>query len=333
MRQSILIERFSRFSTCLLVPVMLTIQVVLFLSFPSFTVSQNEGTIIAFGDWGFVSGIERIRKLNKFIRTNTRFGIRQDFVCLLGGNFYPSGIDLSLGFTDPMFGLFSNVLAKNLSTVFVATLGNHDHYRPHSIVYQHNCSSIDSRWLMGGLLSGVLARPFGDPPIRSMCVWQTDSIQFTRWHMRQLDEQIAKTIDTCRWTIMMSHYPVFTFGHYKFDRSIDKFRDKIFPLLQKYKIHVYLSGHEHSAQLISVCNMSTLFVTAGSRVDVRRGQYVVKDTQIVRQGEVARLDWFSDSRSGIVARIKYSSERFILDFVDFVSSKHPIVLKSVVVDA
>jgi hypothetical protein len=286
----------------------------------------QEGTIVAFGDWGFLNRIYQIEQLNIFLTDNIRSGDGKNIVCLLGDNFYPYGIDPLLGYNDPHFELFSKVLAKDLNTTFLATIGNHDYIMADGVHYQIDYTSVDRRWLMGGRLLALGSRPVGTPPVRPVCFWQIDSVRIEQSNIDYLDEHIPDR--TCTFRVIISHYPVFTFGQYQEDGPVNKFQSLILPILHKHKIHLFLSGHEHNAQLISHPSLATKFVIAGSPIDVRPG-FIRRDVTFDAKRNTT-LEWFHDSNAGIVSRIKYNTTTLQVEFVDIWTQT---VLTTTIVDA
>ena len=289
-------------------------------------VLSQEGTIVAFGDWGSPTAFRAIMRLNYFLTLNIRSDSRRDFVCLLGDNFYPSGINPKLGFNDPKFRLFSDILAGNLSTTFLATIGNHDYVQRGGVGFQYNYSRVDDRWLMGAPLATFASKPPLGGSTRPICVWQIDSISIHQTYITALDTVLSRL--NCRFKIIISHYPVFTFGQYQEDEDVLKFQSYILPILTKHKIHLFLSGHEHSAQLISHSSLPTKFVIAGSPINVRDGH--IRRGVTLDKKRNATLEWFNDRTAGIVSRIKYNTTTLQVDFVDIWSLT---VLTTVFIDA
>jgi tartrate-resistant acid phosphatase type 5 len=286
------------------------------------------GTIVAFGDWGYQRDIWRLNRVHNFLSQNIRSGNPQDFVCLLGDNFYPSGINPELGHNDPKFRLFTEVLAggSNLNATFFTTIGNHDYMQPGGVAFQKNYSAIDSRWSMAGPVTSLALRS-NETNIRPICVWQIDSPRISKIFSDVLDEAISRQ-ENCTFKIIISHFPVFTFGQYQEDRHVNNFQSLILPILQKHKIHLFLSGHEHSAQLISHSTIPTKFIIAGSPIDFRFGS-VRRDINFDKKRN-ATLEWFHDRTAGIVSRIKYNTTTLTVEFVDIWTRQ---VLSTTIIDA
>ena len=269
-------------------------------------------TLIAFGDWGDAVYRPQILKLNQFIRSNIRNESRSDAVLLLGDNFYPDGIRPSLQFFDPRFLLFSRDIARNVANQFLAVLGNHDYLTRGSAELQMNYSKIDSRWY---LPAPLYSRMFPIDRGLSTCIYGIDSIQFNAFYAQKLNEWISKDRRKCLWIILISHFPVYTFGTYYADKSVERFRAFIEPVLDTYKskISLVLSGHEHSSQIISKGPNSPLFVVVGASIDVRRDSIMQNVTGY--PGDV-KLVYHNDQHAGIVARIVHTQTLLKLELVD-----------------
>jgi hypothetical protein len=154
---------------------MVALSLFVFAFFTDLVSSEGGGTIIAFGDSGDRIAYTKLVYLNFFLKKNLRPKNYLDFVCLLGDNFYPNGIDPVFGLRDPQFRLFTDVLARDIRNNFYVTAGNHDHLRPGSIGFQVEYASVDNRWFMGGSWMSMALKSPSNATIRPVCISQIDS--------------------------------------------------------------------------------------------------------------------------------------------------------------
>ena len=73
----------------------------------------------------------------------------------------------------------------------------------------------------------------------------------------------------CRWRILASHYPIYTEGGYKGEEFTLKLRHLLQPILDTFRVHLYLSAHEHSSQVLIGRKARTVHLIAGASVGVR----------------------------------------------------------------
>lgn len=268
-----------------------------------------DGTIVAFGDWGSPEGAFSLHAISGYISRTIEQKSARDFVCLLGDNFYPSGINPSLGFRDPKFRLFSDRLARNISTTFYTVLGNHD-YLLRGEYYQYAFNTKDRRWVAPGPVS---VRTTSIDDTHKLCIWGIDSILFNTASAIALDRAMNST--SCHWTIVMSHYPIYSFGQYRDSARVKTFRQFMLPVIKKHKVHLFLAGHDHSTQVIRA--NGSWVVIAGSAVDVRPG--------FIDPGfggnSGAHLVWSHDVGNGIVVKLTYSVDSLDINIVDVFEDK------------
>jgi hypothetical protein len=182
-----------------------------------------------------------------------------DGVFLLGDNFYPQGIDDTLG--SSQFSQFTNVLAYGMECMYYPVMGNHDWLGNGQA--QIDFASVDSRWKMAG---GYYR--FEKFVIENLhaCVWFIDTNNFDYVQSAWLDTSIAHS-DNCDWKIVAGHYPVFTAGEYFDSDVVLKFRNAILPTLHKHKIDLYISAHEHQSQILK--DETTTYLISGATSDMR----------------------------------------------------------------
>ena len=247
------------------------------------------GTIIAFGNTDESSS--SLSPITRFIEENSRKIEPLDFVGLLGNSL--------LQFPR---------LAGDLETSFLPVLGDTD--RGCATTYDN-----DNRMIFPGLtfMSPYLIEEDRD---ELLCVWAIDAYVFDDESYAILDEEFAENFR--HWNIMITHIPFFSFGESRNQTRVITFREKILPIIQKNKIHLILSGHDHSTQVISDSTISALMLIVGAPVRVERDSV---DTNFSQNPPTTKLLWYNDSEDGIVLRITYSIESILWELVNVRDNK------------
>lgn len=176
-----------------------------------------------------------------------------------GDNFYPDGVT---SLKDPKWSThFEEIYdLPNIDFPFYMTMGNHDHRG--SWQAQVNYSAHSVRWHMPGLYyrhthclpSGVCVDFFAI---------DTYIAFYTSVNARQFDwleEQLSAS--KARWKVVYGHHPLMSNGIYGNDAFLMR---KLLPLLSKYNVQLYLSGHEHHLEFMKpVANTWCMVSGAGS---------------------------------------------------------------------
>src|SRR5690606_9940264 len=81
-----------------------------------------------------------------------------------------------------------------------------------------------------------------------------------------LDELLQAS--NAKWKIVIGHHPIFTAGPRTENYDTIAVRKVLQPILEKHRIPVYLSGHEHSMQHIKVQNKTFHQFISGSGSEV-----------------------------------------------------------------
>jgi predicted MPP superfamily phosphohydrolase len=171
-----------------------------------------------------------------------------DFVMLLGDNFYRYGIEST---EDPQWRYkFENMYrGPALDHVpFYAVLGNHDYGGNEQAEIQYSREHLGSgRWHMPARDYVEYYGEAGNKPL--LKVIYLDTSPFTREHedtVRKLSSLLTNSKPS-HWTLVASHVPVRTSSRKYFDKALV---DLILPVLKRYNVDAYLSGHDHNQQLI-----------------------------------------------------------------------------------
>jgi predicted phosphodiesterase len=230
------------------------------------------------GDWG--RGGEYFQKDVATVLAQAVAGINAQFIISTGDNIYPDGVQST---QDPLWNLsFENVFHQYpLHRKWYAVLGNHDyHSNPQA---QVDYSKVSARWNMPNRYYSIKQKignnaealfVFIDTNPLSKASYQSayrdelikqDSAQQNRW----LEKVLSDTSSTIKWKIVVGHHPVYTAGN----RALDfpEMKDALEPILEKYKVDFYISGHEHHLQYYQPKGKFTQHLISGAGSEANEG--------------------------------------------------------------
>jgi acid phosphatase len=215
-------------------------------------------SFLAVGDWGRQGSREQSAVAAAMAAAATEVGSR--FVLSAGDNFYPAGV---LSVSDPNWRQsFEDVYAAaSLQTPWFAALGNHDYRgKPKAqIAY----SAVSRRWNMpsryyraqGAALTPDLdvfvldttpmTEDLGETVMRLS--WGRVSMPGPHPQLAWLDDQLARS--TAPWKVVVGHHPVRSGGRHGGSPALAQTLE---PLLERHGVQVYLCGHDHALQHITI---------------------------------------------------------------------------------
>lgn len=223
---------------------------------------------IVLGDWGRQGQFGQQVTANRMAEVAHTIGA--DFVISTGDNFYDNGVtsvDDSLWFAS-----YENIYAhKSLQIPWYVALGNHD-YRGNPQA-QIEYSTRSRRWRMPSRYFHI-DTTIGGASLRLVILdtnpfiheyytdkkYQSVSGQDTAAQWRWLENTLATA--TSDWTIVVGHHPVYSAGTKHGNTS--ELITRLEPLLQKYRVPIYLAGHEHDLQHLSHNQINYFISGAGS---------------------------------------------------------------------
>jgi DNA repair exonuclease SbcCD nuclease subunit len=168
-----------------------------------------------------------------------------DFVALLGDNFYPSGVS---SISDRLWRSAFEEPYKDLQIPFYATLGNHDYKG--NIKAQIDYTKKSSVWRMP---SKYYSFSKGDVDF-----FVLDTNDFTKTQKSWLESEIQKSKN--RWKVVYGHHPIFSYGGHGNNETL---KNELLPILEG-RIDFYLSGHDHSKQVIQKKSSDLTFIVSGA---------------------------------------------------------------------
>lgn len=234
-------------------------------SIPARTPGRNYVSFIALGDQGTGgSSQERVAQLmNDKAKKDP-----VDFVITLGDNFYKRGVT---SIQDQQWIEKFEVMydLPYLRVPFYASLGNHDHMDGNA----HNqveYAEKNAKWVMPDYYYTFSKRIDADSSVQFFALdtqvinqHDDDYLEQIEWLERKLQAS------TATWKIVFGHHPVFSYGeHGNQQRMIDRVR----PLLEKYKVDVYVSGHDHDRQFLGPVG-GVYYVVSGTGAKSRNTRY------------------------------------------------------------
>ena len=110
----------------------------------------------------------------------------------------------------------------------------------------------------------------------------------------------AATEDPPTWLLVVGHYPVFSSGSHG---DIKELNRHLLPLLRRYNVHAYFSGHDHISEHLSANGTEYFVVGAGSMIDY------------LKYTSAATLHWYGVGYNAF-AGVAATSEELTVSFVD-----------------
>ncbi|RZK37377.1 MAG: acid phosphatase [Pedobacter sp.] len=246
---------------------------------------------IAMGDWGR-NGADHQKQVAKQMGL-TATAVKAQFIISTGDNFYPSGV---ISAQDPSFKYsFEDIYTDfSLQWDWYVILGNHD-YKSNPDA-QVAYSKISRRWKMparyfakkfpinGDLENQVLVAFIDTNPLipefyKNAEYGPNVKGQDTTAQKRWLSKTLADQDPAIKWKIVVGHHPMYTAGSRTDGYDTKAIRSTLKPVLDKYGVDVYLTGHEHSLQYIKPEGKTHHFITgaASEKTPVK----LIPDAQMV----------------------------------------------------
>jgi 3',5'-cyclic AMP phosphodiesterase CpdA len=240
------------------------------------TASQrNEFHFFILGDWG-----RRGKASQQAVADQMIVYARQThpaFIITTGDNFYQEGVR---SVNDPHWNLSFTHVYKELTRDYdwYPVLGNHDYEGRGNPKAEIDYQQVNPRWHMPFFYSTMVVSTADSQRVRFLfidtspfsslyykpgeypMIVQQDTAQQRRW--------IETTLANAReeWKIVVGHHPVYSAGceHGNTPELIRTLQ----PLLKKYKVQAYISGHEHNMQHLQPAHSDVDYFVCGNGSDI-----------------------------------------------------------------
>jgi len=228
--------------------------------FPNPTYSNSTDYIhfVVIGDFGFGNGIQKETAVGM---ANYCANVKQcDFIISTGDNIYESGVSspydpqLKTKFED----IYNQDSLKDLD--WFSVLGNHDYKKSPEAEIQY--SDVNSHWKMPHYYFNFTKESRGKSFNLTFVMtdtnpFVTDYLTSSSMNTSALNRQQSYNVDQLNmienilsqnmgsndsWTIVVGHHPVYSAGYHY---NTPELRQQFEPLFAKYKLPLYLCGHDH----------------------------------------------------------------------------------------
>jgi tartrate-resistant acid phosphatase type 5 len=273
------------------------------------------------GDWGRNGNLEQ----KKVAASMAMWGdyLNPDFIISTGDNFYCCGVS---SVSDPLWkSNFENVYhQKSLKTYWYPVLGNHDYMgNPQA---QVDYTSKHSRWKMLNRYYSIVKTTNDGERIRFIFL---DTNPFVDKYRRRTDHGDIGLMDTSRqlnWldstlkvsvknneqVVVTGHHPIYSSG--TGHGSTLELHDNVKVMFDKYKVKIYLAGHEHDLQHQKKQGETTHYLVSGGGSEIRPAGKIEGITRYAK-GNLGYLilayknetwnTWFIDENGDILYRTDF----------------------------
>jgi acid phosphatase len=231
---------------------------------------------LAVGDWGRDGAFHQTDVAARM--GETAEALKARFVISVGDNFYEDGVT---GLADPKWKTsFEDIYsARALQVPWHVILGNHDYHGDSQAQIDYSARShrwrMPARWFSRSemapdgtrvdlffLDTSPLVSGYYKDGAKKVKVAGQDTAAQLAWFERALSASRAD------WKIVIGHHPVWP------NRTSDDggegaspdIRAKIDPILRKYRVPLYLNGHDHDLQHVAKNGTNYVCTGAGSKI-------------------------------------------------------------------
>jgi tartrate-resistant acid phosphatase type 5 len=236
--------------------------------------APNALPFIVVGDWGRGGHDDQRAVAVQMAQTAAQMNAR--FIVSVGDNFYENGVS-SVDDSQWQSSFEAIYDAPSLQVPWKIIIGNHD-YRG-NVQAQLDYARHQPRWQFPAryytdaqtLPGGATAEFFyvdTSPFIRKYENSRVDIRgQDTDAQLAWLDAALGRS--TARWKIVIGHHPIYTplgaFDAQGYDHDQPDLIARLDPVLRRHGIKIYVCGHDHLLQAVTVAGVHYVVTGAGSR--------------------------------------------------------------------
>jgi|688.fasta_scaffold63380_7 acid phosphatase len=202
-------------------------------------------SIYVIGDWGTGGSLQR-KVASGMAHRARKLGESPAIILSTGDNIYPNGVT---SVEDPQWtSKFTSVYGVHdtINVPWWAILGNHDHRG--DVDAQIAYSKRNPKWHMPGRTWSTTLPVTSSTSLGITGIDTTPLLQKKdgwKQQLQWLDETLAASSATVK--IVTGHHPMRSYGHYGDSAFLIT---HVKPLLDKHKVRLYASGHDHDLQAI-----------------------------------------------------------------------------------
>ncbi len=217
---------------------------------------------IAMGDWGR-NGADHQKKVAAQMG-KTATALKTQFIIATGDNFYPAGVTSP---HDPLWWFsYENIYTDfSLQWDWYPVLGNHDYMSNPDAQVKY--TQISRRWQMparyyskkfdlpGDTASKILIVFIDTNPLipefyKNKTYGPNVKTQDSALQKKWLAKVFSDTSKNIKWKLVVGHHPMYTGGSRTEGYDTKAIRNSLQPLLKRFNVDAYITGHEHSLQEI-----------------------------------------------------------------------------------
>ncbi len=183
------------------------------------------------------------------------------FILSVGDNFYPNGLISSTGpQVERWHQVYSQPAIKHLR--WFITLGNHDLGNEFGNP-QLDLHQLEDRWFIHKHHYSFVKQI----QHASILFIAFDSYAYLinatiANHQRSFIKQQLTIHQQCTWTIVFTHFPIYSVSEKNFGTL--ELQKSILPIIKKYNVDFYISGHDHDLEHFRDNNNITHYIVSGA---------------------------------------------------------------------
>ena len=271
---------------------------------------SNALHFIVMGDWG--RNGENYQKEVAKKMGSAAHDLNASFVVATGDNFYPYGVASTRDYH--WISSFETIYtAQSLHVKWYPVLGNHDYASNPDAQVEY--TAISSRWSMPsryyskkftiGTDTVLLLFIDTDPIEKKLRGVPNDSVKYPAGAVEKqrtwIETQLSQS--SARWKLVVGHHPLYTGGWRKDSEDTHRMKEYLEPIFNKYKVDVYIAGHEHHLEYIKP-NGPTHYIISGAASEAR---------------PVSLFPVFGQFAAGVqgFATFSVNKDKLVVQFIDY----------------